>query len=421
MEMGTKVVQDAHDPTKIGEFKSIVNLVLTAVGVGVLTLPRAIAQSGWVVGILLLAATWSLSQYTMHLLWKCVQSQRSKGNLTIESYGGIGAAALGKYGRIIVSFSMYIGLSAICVIIIILLGSGLFNLTGSMSRTSWIKISALCILPLSWLPSLKEVGVLSAVGVVATCLVSFVILVAAAVRDSDEKGEVSATPVSAGAFAMSYIEFMNSFTVAPVIPTIICGMRDPSRYPRVALYGFAIISGLFAIIGFSGYIGWGDQLLKKKGGNITDLIADSASKTYSTICQVSIIIVALSHFLVMFNPVALLSDSTVRKIPETKTSSVAKMGFQIFARSGLVGLMLLAALYVPSFGTVVDLVAATVVLPLQVIFPIVFFEILCRDEIATMSALMRNVMRTTFVAAIGLALVTMAYGMYNVVTTWSAH
>jgi hypothetical protein len=123
----------------------------------------------------------------------------------------------------------------------------------------------------------------------------------------------------------------------------------------------------------------------------------------------------------MFNPVALLSDSTARKIPVTKTSSVAKMVFQIFARSGLVGLMLLAALYVPSFGTVVDLVAATVVLPLQVIFPIVFFEILCRDEIAKMSALMRNVMRTTFVAAIGLALVTMGYGMYNVVTTWSAH
>ena len=421
METDIKVAKDAQDPVKIGEFKSVVNLVLTAVGVGVLALPRAIAQSGWAIGVLLLVMTWSLSQFTMHLLWKCVQSQRAKGNLGIDSYGGIGGAALGNVGRLIVSFSMYIGLSAICVIIIILLGSGLFNLTGSMSLAAWIKIGALCILPLSWLPSLKEVGVISAVGVVATCLVSFVILVASAVRDSDEKGQVSAVPMSAGGFAMSYIEFMNSYTVAPVIPTIICSMRDPSRYPRVAMYGFAIISGLFAIIGFSGYVGWGDQLLKKKGGNITDLIAESASKTYSTICQVAIIIVALSHFLVMFNPVALLSDSSVRKIPVAKASNLAKIGLQVVFRSGLVGLMLLAALYVPSFGTVVDLVAATVVLPLQVIFPIIFYEILCREDIAKLSGIKRIMLRSLFVAAIGLALVTMGYGLYNVITTWSAH
>ena len=219
---------------------------------------------------------------------------------------------------------------------------------------------------------------------------------------------------------MAYIEFMNSFTVAPVIPTIICGMKDPSKYPRVAAYGFSIISGLFAIIGFAGYAGWGGALLSKKGGNITDLIAESASKTYSTICQVSIVIVALSHFLVMFCPVAMLSDKAVGAVPMTKNSKIARIGFQVIARSALVGLMLLAALYVPSFGTVVDLVAATVVLPLQVIFPIVFFEMICRKEISEMSRTNRGIMRVAFVAAIGIALVTMGYGLYNVITTWTA-
>ena len=420
LETEAKVLQIASDSRKIGEFKSTVNLVLTAVGVGVLTLPKAIAQSGWAIGILLLILTWSLSQFMMHLLWKCVRSLQQRGETGIDSYGSIGHAALGKPGRIVVSVSMYLGLSAICVIIIILLGSGLFNLTNSMNLATWIKISALCILPLSWLPSLKEVGVLSAVGVVATCLVSLVVLIASIVRDSDEKGEISATPVSAGGFAMAYIEFMNSFVVAPVIPTIISGMKDPSKYPRVASYGFAIISFVFAVIGFAGYAGWGSALLSKKGGNITDLIAESASRTYSTICQVAIVIVALSHFLVMFNPVALLSDSGVGLIALTRRSNMARVCLQIFARSCLVGVMLFAALYVPSFGTVVDLVASTVVMPLQVIFPITFFEIICKKEISEMSYLNRAVMRGVFIAAIAIALVTMGYGLYNVITTWTA-
>jgi vesicular inhibitory amino acid transporter len=423
-ETDLKIDHDMKNSHKIGQFKSVVNIVLTAVGVGVLALPRAIAQSGWAIGVLLLLLTWGLSQFCMHLLWKCVQSQREKGNVELDSYGGVGHAALGRVGRIFVSISMYTGLSAICIIILILLGSGLYNLTGKLDLQDWIKVGALCILPLSWLPSLKEVGVLSAVGVVATVLVSLVIFIASVVRESDDANTISATPVSAGAFAMSYIEFMNSYVVAPVIPTIICGMKDPSKYPRVAMYGFAIITVLFGIIGFSGYAGWGSSLLSKKGGNITDLIAESTQseigKTFSTICQVAIVVVALSHFLVIFNPVALLSDSGIGLIAATKRSTVAKLALQIIARSMIVGLMLLAALYVPSFGTVVDLVAATVVLPLQVIFPIVFYEILCRQEIENMHLGKRVIMRTIFVLAIGIALVTMGYGLYSVITTWSA-
>jgi hypothetical protein len=356
----------------------------------------------------------------MHLLWKCVKSHNQSNLKKIDSYGGIGEAAMGFYGKIIVAFSMYTGLSAICVIILYLLGSGLYGLTETHDLRTWIKISAACILPLSWLPSLKEVGVLSAVGVVATCMVSFVVLAAAIVRDPSDRGEVSATPIGIGGFAMSFIEFMNSFTVAPVIPTIISGMRDPSRYPRVATYGFAIISLLFAIIGFSGYAGWGDTLLSKKGGNITSLIADSASRTYSTVCQVGIVVVALSHFLVMFNPVALLSDSCVDMMPLKEASKSVTIVVKTLARSGLVAIMLLLALYVPSFGTVVDLVGATVVLPLQVIFPIIFFEILCKEEIKSYSRSRFLIYRTVFLISICIACATMGYGLYNVITTWSS-
>ena len=409
-------VKVVSNSPKIGEFKSTVNLILTAVGVGVLALPKAIAQSGWAIGVVLLLATWGLSQFMMHLLWKCIESEKRRGGAAIKSYGCIGEAALGKFGRYMVSFAMYLGLSAICVIILILLGQGLFLLTSTLTMSAWIRIAALCILPLSWLPTLKEVGVLSAVGVVAVCIVGIAVVIASISMDADVRGEISAVPTSAAGLAMSFIEFMNSFTVAPVIPTIIVGMNDSSKYPRVAAYGFGVITLAFAIIGFAGYAGWGSALLAKDGGNITSQISKGGSLTLSTICQVSIIVVSLSHFLVMFNPVGLLMDSLVGLAPiEHK---VAKVSLKMLGRSCVVGLMLLLALFVPSFGTIVDLVGSTVVLPLQVIFPILFFCLLCKDELLSMSALKRGLFQALFAVAVAVALVAMGYGLYNVIMNW---
>jgi amino acid permease len=417
MKLDETEVEKGHE--KIGEFKSIVNLVLTAVGVGVLALPKAIAQSGWAVGCLLLLITWGVSQTMMHLLWKCTETAKSKYDKTIDSYGSVGEAALGKPGRYVVAVATYTGLSAICTIIMILLGGGLYNLTSSNTLDFWKRIAALCILPLSWLPTLKEVGVLSAVGVVAVCVVGVVVVAASIGMSADQRGDISAVPASAGGFAMSFIEFMNSFTVAPVIPTIIVGMKDPSRYPRVAAYGFALITLVFAVIGFAGYAGWGDALLSPAGGNISDEIALSSSRGYSVVCQVAIIVVSLSHFLVMFNPVALLSDGVVSNIPvSSQSSKIVSMVLRILGRSSLVGLMLLAALYVPSFGTVVDLVGSTVVIPLQVLFPIIFYTVICREDMDGMSKVKRTALYGLFIAIACLSLVAMGYGLYNVFAHW---
>ena len=235
----------------VGEFKSIANLVLTAVGVGVLALPSAITHSGWAIGIVILLLTWALSQAMMHLLWKCIMAVSASGTVRISSYGDVGAAALGKAGRYAVAFATYSGLSAICVLILILLGSGLHDLTDTLSKAAWIRIAALCILPLSWLPSLKEVGILSTIGVLAVSIVGIVVLVASISTPSANRDTLSAFPTGIDGLAMAFLEFMNSFTIAPVIPTIILGMSNPLRFPRVSAYAFAIITLCFGVIGFA--------------------------------------------------------------------------------------------------------------------------------------------------------------------------
>ena len=401
----------------IGEFKSIMNLALTAVGVGVLALPVAIAQSGYGIGILLLLVTWALTQSMMHLLFRCIQTARSTRSLQVDSYAAIGELAYGKKGKYAVAFAMYLGLSAICVILIQLTGMCLYQLTGSMTKTNWTLIAALCILPLSLLPSLKEIGVLSFIGVVAVLTVCVAVLVVAIAMDPSERGSVEATPIDFPGFAIGFLEFMNGFTVAPVIPSIILSMQNPDQYPRVAAIGFALIALVFAVIGFGGYMAFGSDVLgyglitvgmvKKK-----DALGSSA---YATVCQVSIIIVCLAHFVVMFNPIAQLSDSIVSK---TTSRPLIKIAFSMFARGCLVALMLIPAVFIPHFGIIVDLVAATVVLPLQVIMPILFYVRICRHSIDKMSTTKKYALYGAFGVSIVICIAAMVYGLYKTIANW---
>ena len=409
----------AEGSGSIGEFKSVMNLALTAVGVGVLALPVAIAQSGYGIGILLLLVTWALTQSMMHLLFKCIQTARRSGNTNINSYSAIGDLAYGKIGKYAVAFSMYLGLSAICVILIQLTGMCLSQLTGTLTLTKWTLIAALCILPLSLLPSLKEIGILSFIGVVAVLTVCVAVLVVAIAIDPNERGPVEATPVSFPGFAIGFLEFMNGFTVAPVIPSIILSMKNPDKYPRVAAIGFALIALVFAVIGFGGYMAFGKDVLGY--GLITVGMAKKAnaigSSAYATVCQVSIIIVCLAHFVVMFNPIAQLSDSSMSKILPTRSSGLLIAG-RIFARTMLVGLMLIPAVFIPHFGVIVDLVAATVVLPLQVMMPILFYAKICKQDITRLSSTKKYFVFIAFGVSIVICIAAMVYGLYKTIANW---
>jgi amino acid permease len=401
----------------VSEFRSTMNLALTAIGVGVLALPMAIAQSGYGIGVVLLLITWALTHSMMHLLYKCFQKARKQGFDGVHSYASIGNIAYGKIGKYAVAFSMYLGLSAICVILIQLLGMCLFNLTGSLTQRYWVLISAVCLLPLSCIPTLKEIGILSAIGVVAVVIVCISVLIVAIMIDPQGRGETVAVSNSFSGVAMGFLEFMNGFTVAPVIPSIILGMKNPDRYPRVAAIGFAIIAATFAIVGFGGYLAFGPEILDY--GLITrgmSIKAESiGTRAFATVCLVCILIVCLAHFVVMFNPIAVLSDSVVSSYV---TGGAAMTASRMIARGSLVGLMVIPAVFIAKFGTVVDIVASTVVLPLQVIMPILFYSKICRDDIHTMSKLSRTVLYSAFSISIAICIGAMVYGLYKTFSIW---
>ncbi|EEQ97422.1 amino acid transporter, putative [Perkinsus marinus ATCC 50983] len=194
-------------------FRTVVNFALVAIGVGILALPRAIAQGGWIVGSLLLLIAWAVSQYAIFLLWKCMVMPPD-GNEKFTSFQAIGRECFGRVG---------------------------------------------IMMPLAWMPTMKEVAFVSGLGIAAALVTVIMIIVASSREAVDPVSHhdydlVPSTPMYA---TLSFTNFMNAFTVAPVVPTLINDMRSPMRFPRVSVIGFLLVFIIFASIAFAGYAGFG--------------------------------------------------------------------------------------------------------------------------------------------------------------------
>jgi amino acid permease len=397
----------------IGMFKSTMNLILATVGAGVLALPVAIGQSGYGIGVLLVLLPWALTHAMMHLLFLCIQSIRLSGGTSI-SYVSMGELAYGKAGRMVVATCSYTYLFSMCTILIQLAGTNLSQLTVTLSIRLWILISGLCImLPFGLLPSMKEVGVLSFIGAIAVIAICVIVLIVVSVLPPSERGSTQPTPISFSGLVSGFLQFMNAYMVAPMVPSIIVAMKHLPSFPLVSTIAFTAVAAVCSIISFGGYIAFGKDILRYGLFTVgmTEKSAAIGSTAYASVCQFASIIVCLANFLIGFNTIAQASDSLVEKkvsVANRRRGTV----FKALTRISLVVFMMIIAIFVPGFIFAVDLVSATVVLPMQVIAPILLYARICSADIQRMPRNRRYILLSAFTVTVFLCPVAMAAGLY---------
>lgn len=149
---------------------------------GILSIPFAISQGGWVSLILLLMVA-IICCYTASLLKHCMDANP----LMVRTYTDIGGLAFGYKGRILVSVFVYLELYLVAVEFLILEGDNLEKLFPSSSPLFGLKIgslkvdegmmnykkmymilSAVLILPTTWVKNLGSLAYVSFGGVLAS-------------------------------------------------------------------------------------------------------------------------------------------------------------------------------------------------------------------------------------------------------------
>ena len=372
--------------------RTVLNLLMSAVGTGVFLLPGSFSRSGFVAAMPLLVVTWSLSQYMMSLLYKCMLSLPGT-----RSYTDLGFAAGGRLGQLAVSVAMYSGLGAICVGMILLMSSAVTSMdpaftdgkdkdtdTEIMNRYKFVSAAIMGLLAL--LPSFKEVGILSAVGVFALVVTLISVVVGSAILFAKESPTVEASPMNFMEVCGTFNLFMNGFTVAPVIPSLVLDMREPMRFNRVLTVGFACIAFVFLLIGFT-YIGLGDDKFRIPDAvPVTELIIKSKHVgVCGTFIQWGTVVICVCHFLCLFAPIAGSTDNLIighltKSAPNTLKHPLRVFLLTALGRLSVVALCLGTSFAIPKFGMLIDIVACTIVPLLQLVFPIWLFCVLRAEE-----------------------------------------
>ena len=167
------IASDAHEG-RATVFSTIVNIICTTVGVGMVGLPAAFAQSGWLIGIVGMFLACAVSIYCGTILWRALMVYE---NRPIPTFMELGRIACGTPGKIATAFCVYVT----CVgasILFIILAAEQFQIifpSAGLGTMLWSLVFIAIVLPFAMIKTLGHVAFISFFGALASAIVFFVV------------------------------------------------------------------------------------------------------------------------------------------------------------------------------------------------------------------------------------------------------
>jgi len=141
--------------------QTIFNSVNVLIGVGLLSLPLAMKQAGWLIGLLFLAFAAVTTSYTAKILAKCLDVDRS-----LITYADLAFISFGHRARLVISLLFCLELIGACVALIVLFADSLHVLLSELSILQWKVVCGFMLLPLNFVP-LRLLSVTSILGILS--------------------------------------------------------------------------------------------------------------------------------------------------------------------------------------------------------------------------------------------------------------
>ena len=262
---------------------TIFNSINVLIGIGLLALPLAVRDAGWVIGLVFLTLAALVTQYTAKLLAECLDTNTANG-----TYGDLAHEAFGNVGRNLVEALFVLELLAANVALVILFADSLNSLLPVFSITEWKVFLAVALLPLNFV-SFKGLSVTSILGIFC-CLGITLILFIDGLLTSHTPGSLMhvaktyAFPDDWTTLPLSFGLFMAPWGGHSVFPAIYKDMRHPQKYNRALRYTYSFTWGLDTTMATLGYLMFGDFVLDEVTQNLL------RSKHYPHALNVTIVV-----------------------------------------------------------------------------------------------------------------------------------
>lgn len=278
--------------------RTCLNLTNAVSGIGVLSMPYAVSQGGWV-SLLLFAAVGAVCYYTGTLIERCMRADGS-----ISSYPDIGGFAFGTVGRRAIAFFMYVELYLVAISFLVLEGDNLDKLFPGTSmellgyqlhgKQLFIVLAAALILPTTWLKNLSMLAYVSAAGLVASAALTASLVWAGLAETGFHRNRsvlnLTGLPTSLGLYFVC-------FTGHAVFPTIYSSMKNNKHFSKVLLMSSVLCSVNYGLTAVLGYLIYGDDVQSQVTLNLP------TGKLYTKIAIVMNLINPLAKYALLVAPI----------------------------------------------------------------------------------------------------------------------
>lgn len=260
---------------------SVVNLANVIMGVGILALPIAFSEAGWLLGMLLMLGSAALGVLSLHLLG---ESARRVG---VYTFYAVCEAAVPHFG-VVIDCAVVLNSFLVCSSYLIVATDSLEAITSSGAdvRDVWTAISAVLVVPLVLLrkqDALKFTSFLAVVVLIFITVLSVIFAqrlpnnptlspctapagsnataAAAVVNAPGPCGGATITAVGSNGlgFVRAFLTFVSAFKCQQNLLPIAEELRDPttSRILLVSSLSIGLALVLYMLVAFAGYFTFG--------------------------------------------------------------------------------------------------------------------------------------------------------------------
>ncbi|CAH0560787.1 unnamed protein product [Brassicogethes aeneus] len=357
-------------------FDTMVHLLKGNIGTGILAMPDAFRNAGWVVGLFGTLFMGAVCTHCMHMLVKCShelcrRTQKPALNFAevVEQAFKTGPDCLQGFSKIaktIINFFLFLTQLGFCCVYFVFVAANLHDVVShyfaNISVHWYLLILLLPMVLLNWVKSLKYLTPASLFASIITCTglaITFFYMLQGLPNTSSVHafGTWGQLPIF---FGTAIYAFEGIGMVLP-LENNMKNPQDFGGWNGVLNTGMVVVASLYTAVGFFGYLKYGDQAVL---GSVTLLLPPDEILAQSVRLMMAIAIF-LSYSLQFYVPFNIVWPSIKKHFDTEQSKRIAEYS----TRTILVFITFALAIAIPNLGAVISLVGAFSSSALALIFP----------------------------------------------------
>lgn len=364
-------------------FDTMVHLLKANIGTGILAMPDAFRNAGWLVGLFGTLFMGVLCTHCMHMLVGCAhelcrrtQKQSLSFSEVVESSFKTGPSFLQNYSNLaktLINIFLCITQLGFCCVYFVFVAANIHDVVKhyffDMSVHWYLLLLLFPMVLLNWVKSLKYLtpaSLFASIVTVSGLVITFFYMFEGGLPNTSTVKAFSSWQQLPLYFGTAIYAFEGIGVILP-LENNMKNPQDFGGWTGVLNTGMIVVAVLYTAVGFFGYLKYGDKAIL---GSVTLLLPSDEFLAQSVRLMMASAIF-LSYSLQFYVPFNIMWPSISKNFESEKSKEIA----EYITRAVLVFITFIFAIAIPNLGAVISLVGAFSSSALALIFP-PFIEII---------------------------------------------